>query len=56
MEESKEANTTTGRATHRLSHGLHDKVCTTWIAIIFLIIDLFGTGGKLYVWTNSEGS
>lgn len=25
MEESKEANTTTGRATHRLSRGLHDK-------------------------------
>jgi len=26
MEESKEADTTTGRATHRVSRGIHDKV------------------------------
>ena len=27
MEEHKEADTTTGRATHRISRGIHDKVC-----------------------------
>jgi len=27
MEESKEADSTTGRAAHRVSRGIHDKVC-----------------------------
>lgn len=27
LEESKEADATTGQATHRISRGIHDKVC-----------------------------
>lgn len=27
MEENKEADTTTGQATHRITRGIHDKVC-----------------------------
>jgi len=27
MEENKEADSTTGQATHRVSRGIHDKVC-----------------------------
>jgi len=27
MEENKEGDTTTGQATHRITRGIHDKVC-----------------------------
>lgn len=30
MEENKEADTTTGQASHRITRGIHDKVCLSY--------------------------
>jgi len=49
MEENKEADSTTGQATHRISRGIHDKVCISEKRMLlqFGLCSLFNIDVKL---------
>lgn len=51
MEETKEADKTTGQAAHRISRGIHDKVWFELLMLFYLLYRLFGVTAQIFMFS-----